>query len=91
MGFLEVKGPGVFCLRILKDQLIFSFITYSQTTCRKEIHHVTEVSSLSSPLYPPSVKERVSASLKDNSEAIYRRAGPHLTPPQYSVATVGLI
>lgn len=50
---------------------------------------MTEVSSLSSPLYPPSVKERVSASLKDNSEAVYRRADPHLTPPQYSVAHCG--
>ena len=50
---------------------------------------MTEVSSLSSPLYPLSVKERVSASLKENSEAVYRRAGPHLTPPQYSVAHCG--
>lgn len=50
---------------------------------------MTDVSSLSSPVYPPSVKERVSASLKDNSEAVYRRAGTHLTPPQYSVPHCG--
>ena len=76
--------------RILNEQpTFFSIITYSQTMFTlKEMYHVTDVPSLSSPLYPLLLRKG-SVSLKDNSKAVYRRASRHLTQPQYSVPHCG--